>query len=165
MESYFIDKPYEDYQDSGILGKLDPIGSVEDKNDNGVLDKKEDANRNGIFEGDKVVVGNYVQNLNPFDIDNDGYVELPQQTEPSAVDASTTEAAAVEYTRADVAGHVITREIGHSLGMGSGDPDAVDSVGHCIHDQKCVMYQYSIDWKRDGYFCPYHQSLIQIHNR
>ena len=136
--------------------------SVEDQNDNGVLDKKEDINGTGTLDGDRLdsnlstwMLGG---KLDPFDIDNDVLVELPQNKgDPNSVPAGD------EYDMERVFSHVITHEIGHSVGMGQGDPGMVDSLGHCF-DPTCIMYQFSNNWNRQGHFCEYHQMLIRIHN-
>ena len=163
--NYFNDRPYLDHSNylPNILQMLDPLSKVEDSNDNGLMGKQEDVNRNGILDGDKlemnVATWGIPTKLNPFDINNDGYVEFPQQTVNP-----TTIPAGVEYNQAAVFWHVITHEVGHAVGMGQGDVNLVDSLGHCF-DSTCAMYHYSIDWKRADKFCPYHQSLIQIHNQ
>ena len=146
-----------------IQGRLDPLNAVEDKDDDGIKDKKEDTNKNGLLDGDKVETDistwNNPLKLNPFNIDNDNFVELPQDTgDPSLVSIED------EYELADVFEHVIAHEIGHSVGMGAGDANLVDNQGHCF-DQTCVMYHYSINWKRADKFCPYHQGQIRVDNQ
>ncbi|MBW1886732.1 MAG: thrombospondin type 3 repeat-containing protein [Deltaproteobacteria bacterium] len=164
MENYSADSPYLD--DIGYMNNidnmLDPLANVEDKDDDGIKDKKEDINKNGLLDGDRVetdvATWNDQGKLNPFDVNNNSLVELPQQTDPAAMQTGS------EYDMAAVWEHVITHEIGHAVGMGVGDPGFVDNLGHCF-DQTCAMYHYSIDWKRADSFCPYHQGLIQIHNQ
>ena len=142
---------------------MDPIDNVEDKDDDGIKDKKEDSNRNGLLDGDKIEtdVSTWANSgkLNPFNIDNDEYIELPQNKgDPFEVPSWD------EYDMAAVFQSVITHEIGHAVGMGQGDSALVDNLGHCF-DPNCVMYQYSIDWKRADHFCPYHQNMIMIPNQ
>jgi hypothetical protein len=167
IKNYFDDKPYRDGGYGDIVlkdDKLNPLSdeTVEDKDDDGYLGKKEDINKNGTLDGDKIDMNvitwkdeNY---LNPFDIDKNGLVELPQQKGDSVPQSIES-----EYDRVRVFRHVITHELGHAVGMGNGDPNKEDNLGHCF-DQECVMYKNSINWHRDGYFCPYHQQLIQIDN-
>jgi hypothetical protein len=169
MENYMKDRPYMDDVEfaDNISSMLDALKDVEDNNDNGTIDKREDANRNGRLDGDKIHtdMATWVdpEKLNPFNIDNDLYVELPQQDgDPALLDAG--QQISGEYDKAAVLQHVITHELGHAVGMGAGDPSFVDSVGHC-YDPACVMYEYSINWDRGATFCPYHQSMIQIHNQ
>jgi hypothetical protein len=161
--NYFSDKPYND--DPNHTGNtpdmLDPVETVEDKDDDGIKDKKEDKNRNGLLDGDQVDTDMSTWDddikLNPFDINNNGMTELPQERgDPGTVLG--------EYLLPDVAEHVIGHEIGHAIGMGVGDPSFVDNVGHCF-DENCIMYQYSINWDRGAYFCPYHLGMIQINNQ
>jgi hypothetical protein len=164
IENYINDRPYLDdlNHTNNYPNMLDPLDNVEDKDDDGVKDKKEDVNRNGILDGDKLtmdlITWSDPDQTNPFNIDNDAYVELPQNKgDPTQVPSMD------EYEKAAVFQSVITHEIGHAVGMGQGDNALVDNLGHCF-DDTCVMYQYSIDWKRADHFCPYHQNMIKIHN-
>jgi hypothetical protein len=166
--NYFsVDRPYLD--GGGIVpdnGVLDPWGSsgLEDKDDDGVKDKKEDRNRNGLLDGDRiepnVSTWDNLSKLSPFNIDNDDFVELPQQKgDPSLLVGK----ASVEYSLADVFGNVITHEIGHAVGMGTGNPSLLDNLGHCFVET-CPMFQYSINWEPADQFCHYHENMIQLIN-
>jgi hypothetical protein len=164
MLNYRYDGPYIDHnpEQYHLEEMLDPLDAVEDADDDGIKDKKEDTNRNGILDGDKVETDlstwDNPGKINPFNIDNDDFLELPQNTgDPTQVPAGD------EYDLLAVYEHVITHEIGHSVGMGAGDENLVDNQGHCF-DQTCVMYHYSIDWKRADKFCPFHQGQIHVDN-
>ena len=178
IKNYFNDRPYWDggahidtngdgQPDTYIVlpdGRFNPLSdpTVEDQDDNGILAKKEDANKNGTLDGDRIdcdmTTWTNLSKLNSFNIDNDAYAELPQNKgDPNSVPPGD------EYDMATVFRHVITHEVGHAAGMGKGDPGMLDAYYHCF-DTNCVMYKSSINWKRDGYFCPYHRTLIKIHN-
>ncbi len=58
-----------------------------------------------------------------------------------------------EYTKAQVVRNLITHEMGHAVSIGS----------HC-GDSTCVMYQLTINWRRDGHFCITCRGEIYIHN-
>jgi hypothetical protein len=180
IENYLNDRPYKDLQtltnpgasdrdkdyDPQGNGMLDPLENVEDQSDDGQEDNKEDANKNLIFEGDRVEMDVNTwgdpNKLNPFNIDNDAYVELPQvKGDPNSMNRHAKVDG--EYDKNAVVIHVTTHEIGHSIGMREGDSSLVDSKGHCF-DEKCVMYYKSKDWKRQDYFCPFHESQSRIHN-
>jgi hypothetical protein len=177
IDKYFEDRPYRDggdvccdppYNGSLVVDPdqfLNPVSSltVEDQDDDGYMDKKEDSNRSGTLDGDRIDTDvstwldpNIPNRLNPFNINNNTLIELPQQKGDSVPQNG-------EYEKATVFRHVITHELGHAVGMGLGDPGMVDNLGHCF-DPSCVMYQYSTNWDRDGHFCPYHQQLIRIDN-
>jgi hypothetical protein len=176
LSNYVQDRPYWDKEtkNAGTTTYnptpntyLDPKDNVEDGDDNGVQGSKEDSNRNGVFEGDRVEMSTSTWNnpakLNPFNADNDSWVELPQVNglpEPLLVKGQKVTG---EYERYEVDRHVITHELGHMVGMGLGEASLVDNLGHCF-DTNCVMHKTSIDWKRQNYFCPYHRSLIKAHN-
>jgi hypothetical protein len=171
IKNYFNDRPYWDgggiFNNTPVVlpdGLLNPLSdpTVEDQNDNGVLEKREDKNKTGTLDGDKIDTDLYTwtnqDKLNPFNIDNDPLVEFPQnEGDPNSVPSGD------EHNMTDVFRHVITHEAGHAVGMKEGDTTMVDEDGHC-YNQNCVMYEDSINWKRDGYFCDYHRTLIQIHN-
>ena len=169
------DKPYRDGGGlhanapaaNGLLDPLSDSQKVEDKNDNNIFEKRIDVDtyQNGALDGDvfsstDVTTWNNQNYLSPFDIDHDGYMELPMQYDPVVAVKGTKKA--FEYEEPDWALSVLTHEIGHAVGMGEGKASSVDNLGHCF-DKNCVMYQYSNNWDR-GVFCPYHQSRILIHN-
>lgn len=148
-EFYFTDQPYAD---TGVLGVLEPLSTagVEDKNDNGRLDvllgAKEDANKNGLLDGDRVVQGSFTQALTPLDIDADGLVELPVVADSAQIDAR------FEYTRAHVLMHTITHEVGHALGMKHNS------------DASSLMFEQTPNWSRSGRLSLDSKARIQIHN-
>ena len=86
-----------------------------------------------------------------FDMDGDGYVELPLLETPEAIQAlkdgsntyiiGGTTYSFVEYTEPHVQRHTIIHEIGHALGV----------VGH-PDNPNCVLHKDSVDWDRAGYF-------------
>jgi len=91
----------------------------------------------------------------PFDIDNDGCVELPTANDPDADNQSKQQDdKLIPYNKARVLQHTMTHEIIHALAgaMHSKDP-------------KCVMYEYSNNWKRDDYLCDQYRSQLKIHNK
>jgi hypothetical protein len=148
LDYYFGDKPYQDgltWNGTAWVNannKLDPIGSVGDKNDNGVMDAGET-----LLAGDLVKLpGIYNQQLTAFDINNNGMVELPVASDPNSINTN------YEYTKAQALKHTITHEMGHAVGMGHNS------------DSTCVMYQYSNNWSRDGKFSSYAVGQMKIHN-
>jgi len=138
-------------------GVLDPVSKVEDTNDNGVLDNNEqDANDTAPyddgdedFDGDYPVqsggVWNFWKNLSPHDINRNGEIELPLAADVNSI--------VYEYEKADVVRHVITHEMGHSVGI----------ENHCT-STTCVMYEIAINYERDGHFCNICRATIFIHN-
>ncbi len=162
-DSYFNDKPYKDQ--TGVLqpgnAKLDPPTGVEDANDNGTIQTGEDKNSNKLLDGDVYVAGSFVQQLSPFDIDNNGLVELPVATNPVTCTSTNPNTPAgcidrnFEYTRAQTLKHTATHEIGHAVGM----PSTHDS------DSQCLMYTSSINWSRDYCFSTVAKGQIFIHNQ
>jgi hypothetical protein len=98
--------------------------------------------------------------LNPFDIDNNGYIELPIASNPEADNSSKQYATydAVEgwkdpYVKAWVLRHTTTHEVCHVLA----------GPWHSEHPL-CVMYKYSNNWKRADYLSDWYRSLLQIQN-
>jgi hypothetical protein len=144
LDNYFNDRPYEDTNSNNHLEGNDNIEDVEDENDDGVLKKNEDWYENGIWDTDHLAgYGLYTSDLSPFDVDNDGLVELG------------TDASGVPYQddQNQVLRHTILHEIGHSLGIAE----------HCA-DPTCVMYDYSPNWHRENHLCDLCKGKILIHN-
>jgi hypothetical protein len=102
----------------------------------------------------------YQEQLNPFDIDNNGYVELPPATDPYA-DNSSNQYATYDpvygwqnpYTKDWVLMLTITHEIGHALGGYNHSPFP-----------NCLMHQYSYDWKRQDYISDWFRARMLVHN-
>jgi hypothetical protein len=154
LRFYFSDRPYWDgctldmtgtncMPGSIPSGVLEPRGDVEDENDDGELGGQEDKriSINGVLDGDHAVkkedpedpnqeVWVYDQQLTTFDIDNDGYVELPVET--------IVPVTGIEYTRNQVLKHTITHEIGHAIGM------------HHSTTGSDLMYEWTTSWDKDG---------------
>jgi hypothetical protein len=150
LNYYFTDRPYRD-RTPGTTGQLDPLSGVEDKDDDGVKDSLEDANGSGALDGDLYYSSFTTANkdLSAFDIDKNGKVELPVAGKVSAINPDH------EYTKKQVLKHTITHELGHAVG-------AADATHNS--DPSCLMYQYSNNWSRDGFFSNSAKAKIQIHN-
>jgi alpha-tubulin suppressor-like RCC1 family protein len=152
LNNYFIQKPYIN-KTPGTAG-LDPLSVVEDQNDNA---KKEfpspdvDRNTNNKLDGDQVSSkGTLSNNLTTFDIDNDGKVELPVQSNPQ--DANLYR---FEYTKEQVLKHTITHELGHAVGV----------LAQHTDDADCLMFRSSNNWSRDDRFGEAAMSQIVINNQ
>jgi uncharacterized repeat protein (TIGR01451 family) len=160
-DSYFGDKPYKDQLRSGagLVGKLDPIGQVEDRNDNATIESGEDTNNNKALDGDVLVLGSFVQQLSPFDIDGNGLVELPLTLNPVSCTSANNPVGCIdrnfEYSKAHILKHTITHEVGHAIGM----PREHDA------DARCVMFTSSNNWSRDDCFSTVAQGQVLIHNQ
>ena len=136
-------------------GKLAPLGEVEDQADQqSPLDGALGDSSNQYWDGDyRIDFEDGWQNadqLNPFDIDSDGLVELPMATDPSQVAGVSAD----EADFATVLMVTITHELGHA-------------VAGSIHTKNsdCLMNEKAVDWKRADYFSDYFRSLIRIHNK
>jgi hypothetical protein len=171
LSHYFNDTPYVDgttWNDSTFVSNpnalLDPLSRVEDRSDqltpiDGVMGNP----ANGSWDGDKRLATTIEWSsghLNPFDIDGDGFVELPTMSDPSVLDPLNldilypgTANEIREYSIYEVRRHTITHEIGHALG-GPGHTDV----------PACLMYKYTKNWSRDGYLSDDFKSRIRIHN-
>jgi hypothetical protein len=190
LDSYFSDRPYK----SGKLWNsttkywdpantvLDPVTQVEDKNDDGYYNAagycfknrttacSSDITCSAKTAGDTCCLGGedfpgtntggtagkldgdyyalpvgYGYDFSPFDINKNNKVELP------VGDTS------FEYSKLQVLKHTITHEIGHALGV---------PASH-TSDPDCVMFNYSINWKRDGLFgkTVKNNGYLMIHNK
>jgi len=157
LDNYFRQRPY--LNDGGTL-YLDPINhtSVEDKNDNGLLDSGEDANSSNLLNGDRYTLpvnygypysgADWGARHTSFDVDRDSKVELPVISDP----ALATSGYQYEYTKAQVLKHTITHEMGHMVGA---DHTTVSA---------CVMRDVSSNWSRDDSFSDSAKTAIRIHN-
>ena len=126
--------------------KLDQISNVEDKNDNGANDGEQVIS--GTWSSDVVVLGsfNLVNGNSPFDINNDGKIELPIQADPLSIDSAN------QYAKQQVLKHTITHEIFHAIGL------------YHNQDNTCLMYEYSNNWSRDGHLSNYGKAQIKVYN-
>jgi hypothetical protein len=135
---------------------LAPLSQVEDRADqmtpmDGVLQgDSPNSQWDGDHRTDDKTAWQNPDQLNPFDIDNDGYVELPMAADPSAVAGLSED----EADRAKVLMVTTTHELGHAV---AGSMHTKDSA--------CLMNEVAIDWKRSDYFSDYFRSLIRIHNK
>ena len=165
LDHYFGDRPYIDgtvWDEENLTwnpdpdGNLAPLSEVEDRSDqmipqDGIL---EGDSPNTVWDGDHRTddKGTWQDpaQLNPFDIDNDGLVELPMASDPDAMAGISAD----EADRITVLMVTTTHELGHAV---AGDMHTFDSA--------CLMNFEAIDWKRADYFSDYFRSLIRIHNK
>jgi len=88
-----------------------------------------------------------------FDVDRDSRVELPTVNDPYA---ATTNAKGDqypdEYSREQVLKHTISHELGHAIGMNH------------VAGETNLMYQWSVNWRRDGSFSDAEKVQIKVHN-
>ena len=179
VDAYFGNKPYRHQTNlpstivlapDGVTPMLAPITLVCDSSskgaDNGALEGNE-CTVGGVLGGDVYVPGSFTQDLSAMDVTNDSCPELPFVTDPKSVarcvpNTSTDPTGPVgpypNATKRQVVRHLITHELGHGAGVNLHTTDSTD-----------VMYQYTIDWIRDGFNGSGHFSttaapLIQIHN-
>jgi hypothetical protein len=92
--------------------------------------------------------------MSPFDINGDGIVELPLAQDPNADLTDSQQDGSTPYSKARVLKHSITHEICHILAK----------TGEHSFNDRCVMYKYSSNWKRDNYLSDDYRKLLQIHN-
>jgi hypothetical protein len=147
LTNYVSEKPYRDGGAvTGNTDNLDPPTVVEDANDNGLLDRKENTLvDNDQLDGDRYIVGSFAETLSAFDVNHNSKVELPLVSSAAGI--------TIEYTRQQVLKHTISHELGHAVGMDH------------TQDANCLMYQYSNDWKRDSFFSDLAKSQLKIHNQ
>jgi len=187
-QDFFSDKPYDDYttlkQPGGNMGKqqdwlcngtyqnkictgdnvgnglLDPIGSCEDKNDNGELNSGEDKSKNTVLDGDHPVPNNtdidgdghmdewdYWEDLSAFDVNKSNEVEVP------VVGSVDQIVPLYENTLAQEVKCVTTHELGHSSGV-------------TLHTSvsTCIMFGQTNNLIRDDSFSQDAADLVRIHN-
>jgi hypothetical protein len=102
-------------------------------------------------------------NLSPFDIDNNGLVELPPAVDPNALDGNRPKQHAYcdeygnncenPYTKAWVLMHIVTHEIGHALGGWDHSPFPW-----------CLMHTYAYDWSRQDFISDWYRAKLMVHN-
>jgi hypothetical protein len=138
------DLPYEDKRDlSGADpdGLLNMISEVEDENDNGQNDK---------------IPGSFTKDLTTFDIEDDGYIELPIVSDPSTLTKGSldvdNDGNPIEFTAAQIFKHVISHEIFHGIGA--------DENGNPF----CIMNHVSNNWMRDHHICSYGIDQLRVDN-
>jgi hypothetical protein len=102
--------------------------------------------------------GSVCGELSPFDIDNNGYVELPRATDPHADNqARQHDDAGVPYSLARVLQFLITHETIHAMALKP--PPHLHSV-----DKTGVMYERSNNWKRDNFISQAFREWLDVHN-
>jgi hypothetical protein len=169
LDHYFGDRPYLEgtvWTGSGftadpvIDGKLAPLSKVEDQYDalapiDGALGDEPDA----FWDGDrrtKDQAGWYdaAGRVSPFDIDGNGYVELPAATDPDADNFDRQhDLNGMPYTKARVLKHTASHEMVHAI---AGPPHS--------YIETCLMYDISNNWNKDNYISEEIRTLLRIHN-
>jgi hypothetical protein len=179
LDHYFGDRPYVDgtvwtntgwsqtvvvnneVQKTPVYdGKLAPLSRVEDRLDtrtpmDGVLGDSPDNYWDGDYRSDDQSAWFMADNqVSPFDIDGNGYVELPFASDPGANNYSKQyDFDGIPNTRARVLRDTATHELVHAI---AGPP----------HSQvlNCLMYEESSSWSKDNYISDYIRALLRVHN-
>jgi hypothetical protein len=160
LDYYFADRPYiDDPAIGGDPALLDAVDSnlCEDQNDNAQDDKNKGKYESQAHDPTNHLDGDmlglplsFERQHTALDVDGDGLVELPIANDPYS---PMNDAYAYEYTKAQVLKHTLTHELGHAVGM------AHTAVS------ECVMYEYTINWGRDGFFSDSARAAMRIHNQ
>jgi len=169
LKAYFNDRPYRHKEDfpgaflptpPGGKPMLAPITIVCDKSsqgaDNGLVQTGE-CTVSGTLGGDIYVPGAFDRDMTVMDVNNDGCVELPFVSDPTTLTTCSKDAESAvspQATFQQVTRSIVTHELGHAAGVNLHTSDSTD-----------LMYQYSINWTRDGHFSPQAAGLVQIHNK
>jgi hypothetical protein len=149
----------EDYKDGGKEAGTD-AGPFDDGYVDPFVRGLTGNHENGQWDGDRRLRSTAEWgsgHLNPFDIDNNGYVELPTAFNPDAADGNYDNQHDHDgrpYDMARVVQHTITHEIIHVLAR----------WGNHSHDPEDVMYEFSKDWRRDDYMSDWYRSLLRVYN-
>lgn len=185
LDLYVTDKPYQKVSVwDEILGHwrqpgagdnfLAPLNRCEDYLDSGdFIDGAMDEalammlgnTPNGIWDGDRRIEDpagwNDPDFYSPFDIDGDGFIELPYLSDPSIADVGNKIQNKLvdgiyyhEYSLAEILQHTVSHEIIHSM---AGTWHSQDPLG--------LMYRYSNNWSRANHLSDWYRSLLRIHNR
>ena len=118
-----------------------------------LVDKTMWGDRNGSCSNG-VICGN----LSPFDINNDGYVELPRATDPQAnIDARQRDDDGNLYSLGRVLQFLITHEAIHAMALKP--PPYLHGI-----DETGVMYERSNNWKRDNFISHAFREWLDVHN-
>jgi hypothetical protein len=171
LDHIFGDKPYQKGtvwdEDAGVwrdadgneITELAPLSLCEDQADqmtplDGII---AGDTGNGEWDGDRRL-GTYAEwtvqgQLSPFDVDGDGFIELPFVSDPAQADPGVLNPD-FEYTKAHVLMHTTTHEVAHSIG----------SASHTDVDT-CLMYRYSNNYNRANYLSNWFRSLLRVNNR
>jgi hypothetical protein len=160
IDNLYAERPYidgttwKDGQWEGKDGVLNPLSRVEDQNDimsytDGVLPGD---SPNQTWDGDQRTLkptgpNEWIYDLTPFDLDNDGSIELPAISNPDAVGSAT------EYNKQQALLFVITHEVGHALG-GPSHSDV----------STCLMNRYAESWQTVDKLSDFYKSLLRVHN-
>ena len=196
LDALFNDKPHHDYTtfkgirsnqmkdptlwDIDPNGMLDPINNVEDANDNGITDAREDLSGNELLDGDhpvrnypnsEVYDSNSPKYIKPYpgpDIDNDGKddewdfefelspfnIDNNNEVELPVVGSLGEMDPNTENTLEQVLKMIVTHELGHNVGI-------------TIHsnDATCAMNNESNNFIRDKHFSQSPADLVRIHNQ
>ena len=105
------------------------------------------------MRGEPCAAGSVCGELSPFDIDNNGYVELPRATDPHADNyARQYDDSGVPYSLDRVLQFLITHEAIHAIALKP--PPYLHS-----DDETGVMYERSNNWKRDNFISPCFQRV------
>jgi hypothetical protein len=149
----------EDYTDGGKEAVID-AGPFEDGYVDPYIRALNGNHENGQWDGDRRLRSRDEWDsghLNPFDIDDNGYVELPTATDPDAADGNFDKQHDHQgrpYDMARVIQHTVTHEIIHVLAR----------WGDHSYDPEDVMYAFSKDWRRDDYMSDWYRSLLRVEN-
>ena len=130
FDHYFYDRPYKD----GGNEKLDPLS--EPQGDYRLVSSN-DWDFSQLSQSF----------VSPFDINNDGRVELPMASDPSAILSGSG------YSFSEAFRHTITHELVH----------AIAGPSH-TNIPTCLMYKYSNNWSRQDHLSDLYRSLLRVHN-